>query len=152
MSGPGLPASLLLLATLPTRVFSAMDCLNWHSMTRYWFSQPSGHLCKVWSRQRLVYHLQHPRQHHHCPPCAVMQKGWDIVLFLFPRAAFPSSPSILLSHVPACFSLLCNPCSHGIFLQRSTGLPWWLSWLKNRLQCERPRFHSWVGKISWRRK
>ena len=97
------------------QAFSAVDCLNWHSRTTYWFSQPSGRLCRAWSRQHLVHHLQHPRQHHHCPPCPVMQKGWDMVLFLFLWAAFPCSPSILLSHVPACFSLLCSPCSHGIF-------------------------------------
>ena len=32
------------------------------------------------------------------------------------------------------------------------GLPWWLSWLKICLQCGRPGFDPWVGKISWRRK
>ena len=30
-------------------------------------------------------------------------------------------------------------------------LPWWLSWLRICLQCGRPGFHSWVGKICWRR-
>ena len=30
-------------------------------------------------------------------------------------------------------------------------LPWWLSWLRICLQCGRPGFHSWVGKIWWRR-
>ena len=27
-------------------------------------------------------------------------------------------------------------------------LPWWLSWLRIRLQCERTGFDPWVGKIS----
>ena len=31
------------------------------------------------------------------------------------------------------------------------GLPWWLSWIRIRLQCRRPRFDSWVRKIPWRR-
>ena len=32
------------------------------------------------------------------------------------------------------------------------GLPWWLSWQRVRLQCEKPGFDPWVGKIPWRRK
>ena len=32
------------------------------------------------------------------------------------------------------------------------GLPWSLRWLSICLQCGRPGFHSWVGKIPWRRK
>ena len=32
------------------------------------------------------------------------------------------------------------------------GLLWWLRWLNICLQCGRPRFNPWVGKISWRRK
>ena len=31
------------------------------------------------------------------------------------------------------------------------GLPWWLSWWRIRLQCRRPGFDPWVGKIPWRR-
>ena len=31
------------------------------------------------------------------------------------------------------------------------GLPWWLSWKRICLQYGRPRFHSWVRKILWRR-
>ena len=30
-------------------------------------------------------------------------------------------------------------------------LPLWLSWLRIRLQCGRPRFDPWIGKIPWRR-
>ena len=33
--------------------------------------------------------------------------------------------------------------------------PWvfrWLSWSRVHLQCRRPRFNPWVGKIPWRRK
>jgi len=29
---------------------------------------------------------------------------------------------------------------------------WWLSWLRIHLQCRRPGFDPWVGKIPWRRK
>ena len=31
------------------------------------------------------------------------------------------------------------------------GLPWWLSWYRIHLQCRRPRFDPWVGKIPWQR-
>ena len=31
-------------------------------------------------------------------------------------------------------------------------LPWWLRWYSVCLQCGRPRFNPWVGKILWRRK
>ena len=30
------------------------------------------------------------------------------------------------------------------------GLPWWLSWERICLQCGRPGFDPWVGKIPWR--
>ena len=30
-------------------------------------------------------------------------------------------------------------------------LPWWLRWQRIHLQCRRPRFDPWVGKIPWRR-
>ena len=32
-----------------------------------------------------------------------------------------------------------------------TGHPWWLRRQRNCLQCSRPRFDRWVGKIPWRR-
>ena len=31
------------------------------------------------------------------------------------------------------------------------GFPWYLSWWRVRLQCWRPGFDPWVGKILWRR-
>ena len=31
-------------------------------------------------------------------------------------------------------------------------MDWWLRWQSVSLQCGRPRFSPWVGKISWRRK
>ena len=31
------------------------------------------------------------------------------------------------------------------------GLPWWFSWWRICLQCGRPGFNPWVGKIPWRR-
>ena len=30
-------------------------------------------------------------------------------------------------------------------------LPLWLSWLRICLQCKRPGFDLWIGKIPWRR-
>ena len=34
----------------------------------------------------------------------------------------------------------------------TTWANWWLRWLSVCLQCGRPRFDPWVGKILWRRK
>ena len=34
---------------------------------------------------------------------------------------------------------------------RFVALPWWLRWWRICLQCRRPGFDSWVGKIPWRR-
>ena len=31
------------------------------------------------------------------------------------------------------------------------GLPWWLRWQRICLQCRRPGFNPWLGKIPWRR-
>ena len=40
-----------------------------------------------------------------------------------------------------------------IFITNSStlGLPLWLRWLRIRLQCGRPGFDPWVGKIPWRK-
>ena len=35
---------------------------------------------------------------------------------------------------------------------RRAGFPWWLRWWRICLQCRRPLFDPWVGKIPWRRK
>ena len=32
-----------------------------------------------------------------------------------------------------------------------SGLPWWLSQERIRLQCERPGFDPWASRIPWRR-
>ena len=35
--------------------------------------------------------------------------------------------------------------------KQTSELPWSLSWKRIRLQCRRPHFDSWVGKVPWRR-
>ena len=40
---------------------------------------------------------------------------------------------------------ICHPAS------AETGLPWWLRQGRIHLQCRRPGFDPWVGKIRWRR-
>ena len=43
-------------------------------------------------------------------------------------------------------------CKMGlVILIIALGLPWWLNWERIRLQCRRPGFKPWVGKIPWRR-
>ena len=39
-----------------------------------------------------------------------------------------------------------------LYCSRDTGLLWWLRWWSICLQCWRPGFDPWVGKIPWRRK
>ena len=48
---------------------------------------------------------------------------------------------------------LAAPASTGRVLAASApwGLPLWLSWERICLQCGRPGFDPWVGKIPWRR-
>ena len=41
--------------------------------------------------------------------------------------------------------------SIGTLFNQIQGLPWWLKRWRSRLQCRRPRFDPWVGKIPWRR-
>ena len=38
-----------------------------------------------------------------------------------------------------------------LHLTQRFGIPWWLRQERIRLQCRRPEFDSWVGKIPWRR-
>ena len=45
----------------------------------------------------------------------------------------------------------CLSLSH-VSWKGSHGLPWWLRRQSVYLQCGRPRFDPWVGKIPWRRK
>ena len=33
----------------------------------------------------------------------------------------------------------------------TTGLPWWLRWKRVYLECGRPGFDPWAGRIPWRR-
>ena len=47
------------------------------------------------------------------------------------------------------FTCLAQPCFPVVV---SHDFPWLLSWERVHLQCGRPRFDSWVGKIPWRRK
>ena len=45
-----------------------------------------------------------------------------------------------------------DPLEKGQAIHSSNlGLPWWLSWQRVCLQCGRPGFDPWVGKIPWRR-
>ena len=44
-----------------------------------------------------------------------------------------------------------DPLKKGSATHSNIGFPWWLSWLRIRLDCGRPGFDPWVGKIPWRR-
>ena len=38
-----------------------------------------------------------------------------------------------------------------LILTNSTGLPLWIKWKRGCLQCRKPRFNPWVGKVPWRK-
>ena len=42
-----------------------------------------------------------------------------------------------------------QPWTLFTFIYEELGLPWWLRWWRTCLQCRRPAFSSWVGKIPW---
>ena len=45
-----------------------------------------------------------------------------------------------------------QPLEKGMATHSSIlGLPWGLRWQRICLQCRRPGFHPWIGKITWRR-
>ena len=46
------------------------------------------------------------------------------------------------------FASLGKFTSYMVFIY---GLPWWLRWERIGLQCGRPGFSPWLGKIPWRR-
>ena len=43
------------------------------------------------------------------------------------------------------------PCACMCIHMYIYGLPWWLSWSRIPLQCGRPGYDPWVGKMPWRR-
>ena len=71
------------------------------------------------------------------------------------EAAFISMAHTLRPHGLESTQLLCpwdSPCqSTGVGAISSSRLPLWLSWWRICLQCRRPGFNPWVGKIPWRR-
>ena len=66
------------------------------------------------------------------------------------------------SVMPSNHLILCHPLPHlpSIFphirvfsnelASSDHGLPWWLRWERIWLQCGRPGFDPWIGKIPWR--
>ena len=76
---------------------------------------------------------QHTLAPGHCLAILSISRGspWAAILgFIFPSEGF--------LHV------------HFNLASLILGLPWWLRQYRNHLQCGRPGFDPWVGKISWR--
>ena len=64
-----------------------------------------------------------------------------------------SIPDIVFFTVADGFLIFAIPKGQkSAFTYLYSGLPWWLSQLRICLQCRRPRFNPWVGKIPWKRK
>ena len=91
--------------------------------------------------------------HSHVPsmdfPIRGISYAWNHVIFallcLMQRwhNGFRFHPSCNMYHSPISFLGLNNI---------PVGLPWWLSGKRIYLQCRRPGFDSWVGKIPWEKK
>ena len=89
------------------------------------------------------------------PPLLVF--GQFLIPLLEKSLTLPSLPPPLQNgmpfvNFPRSQLQLCDLCSslyHNSPVS-SFELPWQLSWLRIRLQCRRPLFDSWVGKIRWR--
>jgi len=66
---------------------------------------------------------------------------------------FPSfsKPNTLLSQVPSNTKWLTVVDFDSVLFSIPIGLPWWLRLWSVCLQCGRPGFNPWVGKILWRR-
>ena len=72
---------------------------------------------------------------------------WKDALFPLP---FPLSETSIYNTQARIISHLQGRWQSKI-LSWACGLPWWLRWQRIFLQCQRPGFNSWVGKIPWRR-
>ena len=46
---------------------------------------------------------------------------------------------------------LSDQVQHRVSRLLFKGFPWWLRWKRICVQCRRPGFNHWVGKMSWRR-
>ena len=65
---------------------------------------------------------------------------WEYLSFSPLFLAFPKVATIKYLVFPNTYKVLLSICR-----------PWWLRWKRVCLQCRRPEFDSWVGKIPWRR-
>ena len=61
------------------------------------------------------------------------QQVWDVELLFWNRYSLGQTASVCLG------------------LRQTVWLSWWLRWSSVCLQCGRPGFDPWVGKIPWRR-
>ena len=72
--------------------------------------------------------------------------SWSLLKLISIESVMPSS------HLILCHPLLLPPSIFpSISVFSKPGLPLWLSWSRIRLQCGRPGFDPWIGKIPWRR-
>ena len=76
---------------------------------------------------------------------------WKCTLSYHPLSSLPCSSHTLGNVLPQLqegrkFCLFCSQLN-----SQGRNLPWWLKGYSSCLQCGRPGFHPWVGKIPWRR-
>ena len=89
-------------------------------------------------------------------PLSFTQPFWKFLRILC-NGGHPKSP-FTASSLQWCFQILLGEYLSWILecsvpsIIGNYRLPWWLRWSRIHLQCGRPGFDPWVGKIPWRRK
>ena len=71
--------------------------------------------------------------------------GWTCKSQCKSSSSFPARNRLL--SLKANINLWCDRVTHLGFKEIFS--PWWLRWWRICLQCGRPRFYPWVGKIPW---
>ena len=73
------------------------------------------------------------------------------IILLLPNSFLFQKIPRLTHFLRASRSMVLKRNGEAKFPSPAPGLPRWLTWYRIRLQCGRPGFRPWVGKIPWRR-
>ena len=84
----------------------------------------------------------------------LVQQAEDIRCFIWdgPLGIHRQSPIVPFLEIHTLYRAFYPIHKGTVFSGVTWGLPWWLRRLSVCLQCRRPGFDPWVGKILWRRK
>ena len=103
-------------------------------------------LVHQFGENRAVSCSQHSLRHL-CPTCRRISPTELLAKYLKCQRIYILMESS--SPTPFFGRLETKPSYYTIIIKH--GLPWWLTWQRICLQCGRPGFNPWVGRIPWRR-